>query len=145
MPGKYLIDVTDNRFKVPANAAVIEFIRRTSPFAHSDVGIVLLELGKELPGVTAYCPSYSSCAYVVLHNDADRIFAIAYGQRGLAFRLGASSLAAGIGDGGTPETAIGDDWLSFAPYDERGQTGAQTRLRRWAAQARADATVLFDG
>jgi len=53
--GKFLIDVTDPRFLIAANEHVIEFVRRTNPFAHTDVGIPLLELAKELPG--AHAPS----------------------------------------------------------------------------------------
>ena len=144
MSGKFLIDFTDDRFKIPVNAAVIEFIRRTSPFAHSDVGSILLDLRKWLPGVEAYCPSYGSCAYVVLHDDAHRIFAIAYGQRGLALRLDPSSYATALDDGGTREPIIGADWLSFTAFDRCGETGAQERLRRWSAQALADAPLHED-
>ena len=129
MAGKFLIDVTDARFMIPANASVIEFIRRTNPFAHSDVGSLLLDLGKRLPGSHAYCPSYGSCAYVVLHNDADR---------GLAFRLAPASAAAAPDDGGTPESKIGPDWFAFEPYEG---TDGLARLRRWSALAFFDAAV----
>lgn len=142
MAGKFLIDVTDPRYFITANADVIEFVRRTNPFAHTDVGIRLLELGKELAGTHSYCPSYRSCAYVILHDDADRIFAIAYGQNGLAFRLAPECYADALADGGTPAPAIGPDWLSFAAYDTKGQTGALDLLRRWCAQALADAAKL---
>ena len=141
MTGKFLIDVTDERFKIAANASVIDFIRRANPFAHTDVGIRLLELGKELPGSDAYCPSYGSCAYVVLHNETDRIFGIAYGQRGLAFRLASASYALALEAGGAPAPNIGTDWLSFAAYDMKGVTGSLDRLRRWCAQAFADAAI----
>ena len=139
MAGKFLIDVTDPRFFIAANGDVIDFIRRTNPFAHSDVGIRLLELGKELPGSHAYCPSYGSCAYVVLYNDANQIFGIAYGQQGLALRLAPPSYAAALEDGGAPAPNSGADWLSFAAYDMRGATGTLERLRRWSAQALSDA------
>jgi hypothetical protein len=29
-----------NAFKIPANQAVIEYIRRENPFAHSDIGAI---------------------------------------------------------------------------------------------------------
>ena len=143
MTGKFLIDVTDERFKIAANDAVIDFIRRTNPFAHTDVGIRLLDLGKELPRSHTYCPSYQSCAYVVLHDDADRIFGIAYGQRGLAFRLAPAWHAAAPVDGGRPEPTIGPDWFSFDAYDIKGMSGAFERLRRWCAQALFDAATLY--
>ena len=142
MPGKFLIDVTDPRFFIARNDDVIDFIRRTNPFAHSDVGSLLLDLGKRLPGSNAYCPSYGTCAYVVLHDDADGIFAIAYGQRGLAFRLAPSSYHSALEDAGTPAPDIGPDWLSFAAYDMNGHTGTLERLRRWSARAFADAAIV---
>ena len=141
MPGKFLIDVTDARFFVTPNDDVIAFVRRANPFAHSDVGSLLIALGKELPGVHAYCPSYKSCAYVVLHTDADRIFAIAFGQRGLAFRLAAPALAEAIADGGTPAPEIGPDWVRFEPWDATAKPDARERLRRWCRHAFADATA----
>ncbi len=139
MAGKFLIDVTDARFLIPANDDVIGFIRRANPFAHSDVGSVLLELGRDTPGAQAYCPSYGSCAYVVLHTDQHRIFAIAFGQRGLAFRLGAAARADALQDHGEPATAIGAEWIQLSPWDVPGITGAADRLQRWCARALADA------
>ena len=44
---KFLIDLTDARFSIPENEDVLGFIRRVNPFAHSDVGTVLFELGPQ--------------------------------------------------------------------------------------------------
>ncbi len=140
MPGKFLIDVTDPRLFIPANDDVIAFVRRTNPFAHSDVGSLLLGLGKELHGAEAYCPSFRAMAYVVLHTSKNRIFAIAFDQRGLAFRL-PRSVADAIADGGQEAHEIGRDWVRFEPWS--GKTNAaetQERLRRWCARAFAEAT-----
>jgi len=142
MGGKFLIDLTDPRFRVVANEDVLEFVRRTNPFAHSDVGSLLLELGKWVAGARAYSPSYRQYAYVVLHTDAWRIFAIAFGQRGLAFRLTAISRAEALGEGGVAAPAIGPDWVAFDPWDVSTRTGdVRIRLQRWCAQAFADAMV----
>lgn len=130
-----LIDVTDPRFSTAGNADVLAFVRRTNPFAHSDVGSVLLSLGKGIPGAHAYCPSYKSCAYVVLHTESSRIFAIAYGQRGLAFRLAPVSRVRALADEGAPVPEIGPDWVAFAPW---GSAEQRARLERWSAQAMAD-------
>ena len=135
MAGKFLIDVTDARFKIAVNDDVMHFVRIANPSAHTDIGIRLLELCKELPGVGAYSPSYKSCAYVVLHTAAHRIFAIAYGQRGLAFCVPPAAQAEALADDGAPATEIGPDWVSFVPYDEAGQAGARERLRRWCSVA----------
>ena len=61
----------------------------------------------------------------------------------LAFRLGAPSYAEAVGDGGTPATEIGPDWLRFEPWDTPGKTGARERLRRWCRRALADATTHY--
>ncbi len=139
-----LIDVTDPRFSTAENSDVLAFVRRTNPFAHSDVGSVLLSLGKAIPGAHAYCPSFKSCAYVVLHSESSRIFAIAYGQRGLAFRLAPASRERALADGGTAAAEIGPDWVAFAAW---GSAEQRTRLERWSAQAMADALdqYLADG
>jgi len=139
---KWLIDVTDQRFMIPGNEDVVDFIRRMNPFAHSDVGSFLLDLGKKIDGARAYCPSYKQCAYVVLHTDAWRIFAIAYGQRGLAFRLSPTSHLAAIGDGGTTAGEIGSDWIAFDPWKSSVSTlQLRARLERWSAQAFADSSA----
>jgi hypothetical protein len=112
-----LIDLTDAKFMIPANQAVVDFIRRASPFAHSDIGSKLIELGAAIPGAVAYCPDYKSCAYVVLHDDANVIFAIAEGMRLLSFRLPEDMQDAAIADGAAP-SRIGDDWVSVAAFDK---------------------------
>src|SRR5262249_53754631 len=99
MAGKLLIELTDPRFLIEDNADVIEFIRRANPFAHSDVGSVLFELGKEIAGAYAYCPVPSAYSYVVLHTDENQIFAIAFGMSGLAFRIPPDDDAKALSDG----------------------------------------------
>lgn len=132
---KFLIDITDARFFIPANDDVIAFIRRVNPFAHSDVGSVLFALAKQVPGAHAYCPAAGSCAYVVLHSASNRIFAIAWDQRGIAFRVGASSLREAIADGGEETPAIGLDWARFDPWAGRSADGANPQLVQWGGRA----------
>ena len=135
----WLIDVTDQRFFIASNEDVIEFIRRANPFAHSDVGSLLLDLGKTIDGAHVYSPSFKQCAYVVLYTDASRIFAIAYGQRGLAFRLSPSSYAAAIADDGSAADDIGRDWVKFDPWNPNvSRPQMKARLERWSSQAFAD-------
>jgi hypothetical protein len=135
MTGKYLIDLTDARFFGVENQEVIEFVRRVNPFAHTDVGAVLLELRDDIAGAHAYSPSYASCAYVVLHTDSNRIFGIAFDMRGLAFRLDERDRAAALRDGGVLAPAIGPSWVSFSPFDAHGTSGASVPLRRWCTRA----------
>jgi hypothetical protein len=134
MPGKFLIDMTDPRFQIAENADVIEFIRKTNPSAHSDVGSILFSLAKEIPGAHAYCPSPRSMAYVVLHDEKDRIAAIAFGQRGLGLRLAPSSIDEAVADGAVRAPEIGADWVTLMPWDPNDKTRKQ-KIRKWAERA----------
>jgi hypothetical protein len=109
------IDLTDAKLKIPANAAVMEYVARANPFAHSDLGAKLIELGKGITGAHAYSPDHGAFAYVVLHNDANVIFAAAWGMTKIAFRLPRSAEA--LADGGG-RSEIGDGWLAFAAFPE---------------------------
>ena len=142
MPGNFLIDVTDARFKIDANAEVMRFVAEVNPFAHSDVGDVLIRLGKELPDVLQYCPSFKSCAYVVLHTPADRIFAIAYGQRALSVRLHDDAVEEALAGGLTPDPLIGPDWVGLPPWPTRDDPFATGRLRLWCRRAWLGAVAL---
>lgn len=52
----WLIDLTDERFKILVNADVIDYIGEANPFAHSDLGQKLIDLGRVLPGAGVYSP-----------------------------------------------------------------------------------------
>ena len=134
---RFLIDVTDARFFTSENADVLAFIRRVNPFAHSDVGTVVFECARRIDGAGAYCPSPASCAYVVLHTASQRIVAIAYGQHGLAVRLGATAHAEAIA-AGRPSSAIGADWVEIEPWPT-SRTSVQPSACEWMARAFADA------
>jgi hypothetical protein len=139
----FLIDLTNERFKIPANQAVIEYIRRENPFAHSDIGAVLIRLGKQVPGAQYYCPSFSSLAYVVLHTKANLIFAIAIGMLKIDFRLPPALISEAQGSGEGAHSDIGADWLSVRPFP-RGEPRAvvDARLNRWCAAAYQYAQTL---
>jgi len=132
--GKFLIDVTDPRFQTTQNADVIEFIRRTNPFAHSDVGSIVFELAKEIPGAHAYCPSPRNCAYVVLHDEALRIVAIAFGQRAVGLRLAPSWIDSAVADGASPAPEIGSEWVTFDPWDVNDRDRMH-KIRAWTERA----------
>jgi hypothetical protein len=137
MAGRFLIDVTDARFSIPENAEVMEFIRRVNPFAHSDVGQVLFDLAREI-GAGAYCPAPKVCAYVVLHSTTNRIFAIAYDQRSVAFRLPDGSQAEALTEGGEAVPKVGTDWIRFDPWAGARAGGINPHLRSWAERSFAD-------
>ena len=135
----FLIDLTDARFKIPENADVIAFIERTNPSAHSDVGSIVFDLGRAIPGAKAYCPRPSSLAYVVLHTEQSKIVAIAYGQRGFAIRLPPSDHAAAVADDGVPGPEIGAEWIKFEPFAQRSQRKPLEVIHAWCARAIAAA------
>jgi len=132
----FLIDLTDGRFKITANRAVIEYIRRENPFAHSDIGAILIRLAKLVPGAQYYCPSFSSLAYVVLHTRADLIFAIAIGMLKIDFRLPPALVGEAVASGEAEHSDIGADWLSAQPFP-KGEPRAvvDARLKRWCEAA----------
>jgi hypothetical protein len=108
---KRLIDVTDPRFVLPENADVLAFIARTqvrSPMEMSE-----------------------ACS-----SAANRIFAIAHGQRKLAFRLVGTPRADAIADGATPADGIAADWIYIEPWPQGVTTASNpARLRRIAELA----------
>jgi hypothetical protein len=139
----FLIDITEERFTIPANHAVIEYIRRENPFAHSDNGDKLIKLAKRIPNTHSYCPSFASCAYVVLHTDANVIFAIALGMLSIDFRLPTAVVIDAIANGNGKASPIGDDWLSVNPFREGLATSTNdARLLQWCEAAHTYAEVL---
>jgi hypothetical protein len=142
----YLIDATEERFKTPANQAVIDYIRRENPFAHSDLGAELIRLAKLIPGVHYYCPSFSSLAYVALHTETNLIFAIATGMLKIHFRLSRAAVGEALGKGEGEPSDIGADWLSIRPFPS-GESRAviDARLKRWCEAAYRRAQALSAG
>jgi hypothetical protein len=89
-----------------------------------------------MPGARHYCPSYGSCAYAVLHDSADCIFAIAYGMCDIAFRLPANVVAAALRAGDGRASDIGADWLVLPAFPPGGPTAAsEAALRARSAAA----------
>jgi hypothetical protein len=132
----FLIDVTEARFKTPANQAVIDFIRRVNPFAHSDLGLKLIELARDISEARYYCPAFSSCAYVVLHTDTNVIFAIAFGMRNIGFRLPAGVVRSAVAEGRAQPSEIGEEWLSVNPFPAgRPTTESEFQLRSLCGSA----------
>jgi hypothetical protein len=132
----FLIDITEGRFKTPANRAVIDFVQRANPFAHSDLGLKLIELAKGIRGARYYCPAFSSCAYVVLHTEGNVIFAIAFGMRDIAFRLPAGAVRSALAQGLARPSDIGKEWLCVNPFPAGGPTAElEAQLRGWCMRA----------
>lgn len=138
-----LIDITDERFKLPANHAVIEYIRRANPFAHSDLGAQLIKLSKFIPKTHFYCPSFANCVYLVLHTDANVVFAIALGMLSIEFRLPIALVSDAVANGDGKASPIGDDWLSVTPF-ARGLAASanDARLLKWCEAAHTYTAVL---
>ncbi|HKW52377.1 MAG TPA: hypothetical protein VJO12_01705 [Stellaceae bacterium] len=128
----FLIDLTDDKFKIPGNEAVIGFIRRANPFAHTDPAGKLAQLGKAVAGVRIYVPSPRSASYLALHADANVIFAPAFGMKTIALRLPPDVLA----QGGAPFLDIGEDWLSVEAFRAPAASAAwDAMLQRWVEAA----------
>ena len=138
-----LIDLTDRRFKIPVNADVIDYIEGANPFAHSDLGQTLIELNGGLLGGNVYCPSFKICAYVLLHDAANAIFAFAADMRDLSFRLPANLHDEILTLGDAKASRIGGEWLDISAFPPGGQTAAgEKRLAHYCATAQRHAATL---
>lgn len=138
--------------KHSANREILAFIAAHPMLsAHSDVTSELALAADGLAHAQEYCPDYASYRYVVLHNDAGVIFALAYGMRGFALRLPAKCHAEARHDGAegdgllygqTREDAPGGDWLVFNAFPpELSLKESRAILGRWCRQAHLYAAV----
>lgn len=138
-----MIDITDGRFKIPVNAAVIGYIGQANPSAHSDLGEKLIGLGRALPGSGAYCPNYKICAYVLLHDADNRIFAFADGMRDLSFRLPPALDGEVLDEGHGRRSRIGGEWFDFAAFPTGGDTlEGEALLASYCAAAKRHVATL---
>jgi hypothetical protein len=142
----YLIDLTDERFKISANADVINYIRRASPFAHSDLGQKLIDLNGELSLSSVYCPSFESCAYVILHDARNVIFAFAADMRDLSLRLPSSLYDEALMLGHGSASRVGGDWLDIAAFPRQGERAAgEAALAQYLIAAQRYTAALDPG
>ena len=112
----------EDRFKIPENEAVVDFILRNGTLsAHDEVAEVLTRSAEGLADVKWYCPDVHRYAYVVLHTGRHRIFGIAFGQRTLAYRLPQQRQAEAVAAGAQPCGDIGHDWMIFDPWKDAGK------------------------
>lgn len=122
----------DERFRVPENDDVLGFIAQHPDLsAHDEVADCLNHSADGLSGVGWYCPNPQHYAYVVLHTRDHVIFALAFGQGSVAYRLPPEGVpAAGeAGVRGYPD--IGPGWILVDPW--RPQAGVV--LRHWCEVA----------
>lgn len=122
----------DDRFRTAENEAVLAFIERENPSAHDDVASVLTESARSLPDVQWYCPDVHRYAYVVLHTRGNRIFGIAFGMSGLAYRLPPGTIPGAVAEGGKVYPDIGEEWIVFQPWQPgESRTAMGERLKQW--------------
>lgn len=98
------------RFNLPENAGLLRYLEERSPHAHSDLGVLLFDAPKELPGAGLFGPNIAACSYVFAHTRSGVAFVLAAGMRNLILRLGRPH----------PETEpfpdIGPEWFSLEPF-----------------------------
>jgi hypothetical protein len=122
----------DKKFKIAANREILAFITRTNPSAHSDISSALTDATESLPDVRQYCPDKHAYAYWALHTGDCRIFALAFGMSGLAYRVPFATISVATADGTGRRSEIGADWIEITPWPT-GMTSeaAASNLRRW--------------
>lgn len=128
-----LIDVTDRKFFIPANRAVLDYITKANPFAHSDIGAKLISLAKATPEVAFYCPNFRNCAFVALHDKSNRIFALAEGMNDLHFRLPLLEVETAL-SAGAARSEIGAQWIAAAAF-AASASDWDAQLHRWCLSA----------
>lgn len=118
--------------QLPANAAVVEFLERGSPSAHTDVASELDLAVRGLPGTRTVCPDPAGGAWVAASTSKLRIFALAHGMSALCVDVGAGDLEAALADRAAPAPELGPGWVRFDPFDaEEPQAKMRARLHRW--------------
>ena len=121
-----------DKFLTARNEAILTFVRREQPSAHSDVASALTESAKGLAGAQWYCPDVHRYAYTILHSRDNTIFGIAFGMQSLAFRLPPAMIPEAVASGGSVDAGIGDEWVLFSPW---GQARPGGDLKRWCKAA----------
>src|ERR1700726_1391872 len=108
-PYEFLIDPTDERLQNPGEPSR----HRIYPARESFRPLRYrrhFRLAKLVPDAQYYCPSFSSLAYVVLHTEANLIFAIAIGMLKIDFRVSPALVSEAMGRGEAEHSDIGADW-----------------------------------
>lgn len=126
----------DPRFDMPVNADIMRFVRAQQPSAHSDVSEELYRAIKGVPGAAIYCPDNAAFAWVAAHTPDCRIFALGYGMRAYALRVGAEAEAEAVADGAILAPEIGRGCIVFDPFRvDVKTTGMRVLLARWTTRA----------
>ena len=107
----------DDKFRTDANADIVGFILKSKNLsAHDEVAEALTVSATGLKGVLRYCPDVHNYAYFVLHTSAGRIFAIAFGQSGLAYRIPDERAWEAFFEGCRACDEIGPGWIMVKPW-----------------------------
>jgi hypothetical protein len=113
---------TLKRFSLPENEQLIQYLEHHSPSAHSDLGILLFNAVKHLPGAEVFGPNITACSYVFAHTKTGIAFAVAIGMRTLALRLPQPHPKT------QPFTDISPDWHQFDPFNPTLKRDESQRL-----------------
>ena len=125
--------------RVPWNDAVLAYLGREAPSAHSDVASELSLAAAGIPGARAYCPDPARYAWVLLYTPEGRVFGLAAGMDLVAFRLGPHEAVAALREGAERAERIGPGWIGFRAFVAAEPTAeTRARLARWCRAA-------FDG
>lgn len=118
----------DEKFRTPANAAILAFIERESPSAHDEAASALTESARGLSDVHGHCPDTQRYAYFVLHTREQHIFGIAFGMSCVAYALPPDAIPSAVEAGGELDDALGAGWVTW-------RIGAPARLEHWCKLA----------
>ncbi len=105
-----------DKFGREENRAIIAYLEKYHPSAHSDVGSELFRASKDIAESQWFSPNIKQYAYVVLHAPSAVIFALAAGMHDLIFRLPPDEIPNALAAGGAIKQEIGDQWVQFNPF-----------------------------
>lgn len=120
---------------------LFDWLERTQPSAHSDVGSALLDAARATlgDGFTAWSPSWAQCRYVIVCAHG-RALALAHGMQTVAVGVADVQRAVAMAHGAAARDDLGSGWAGF----ELWQPGAKpVDLAFWLRAADAHARAAL--
>jgi len=115
------------------NGKAFTYLHTQAPACHSDPGDVLIDAVSAYGDCTIYSPSFRRLQYVAVVTHG-RLFAIGFGQRGVAVRLPPEVYERALAAGEKHADFLGTEWITLELF-RSGWTRAATE--EWVRCAHA--------
>ncbi len=114
-----------------ANGLAFAYLETQVPACHSDTGEVLIDAVSAFADCILYSPSFRRLQYVAAIARA-RLFAIGYGQRGVAVRLPVEARERALSAGEKAADFLGPEWIALELFRSGWTRGATQEWVRCA-------------